>query len=83
MVKTVVKGVRLPDSLFHLVMSCNPDKNFSQIINDLLIEKYSFSIPCKQEETISGKQEEIVEPNFSIEEIVDKLPCAQDKKRRF
>jgi hypothetical protein len=55
LVKTVVKSVRLPDSLFHLVMCANPGKNFSQIINNLLNKEYGFSSPCKPEETTSCK----------------------------
>ena len=80
MIKTVVKSVRLPDTLFHLVMSCNQGKTFTQIVIELLSKEYSFSIPCKQEENPSCKQEEVIDPNIIIENEIDKM--LNDKKRR-
>jgi len=83
LIKTIVKAVRLPESLYDLVMICNPNKNFTEIVIDLLTEKYSFSSPCKPEEPSPCLQEEIkpsfVDPNFSVEEQVDDFIARKGK----
>ena len=43
MVKTISKTIRLPKTLFDLVMSCNQNKTFADVVRDLLTREYSFT----------------------------------------
>ena len=76
MIKTKAIGVRLPIDLFKLVMSANPNKTFTAVVIDALLEKYAF-IPSAQ------LLDDDVEDDGSVEDVVDRFLADLDSRKKF
>jgi hypothetical protein len=85
LVKTISKTIRLLKTLFDLVMSCNQNKSFADVVRDLLTREYSFT-------NYNSTVNEMITPNicnqpnvfFNVESKVDEIlsSCVQQEKNK-